>query len=196
MELSRKQKLIIFSAVSLVVLILFVYLVAWPLFNKVKDISQEYLDSKKNLAEVDQRESLFRELETDYQAKQDDLESIEGIFLDQKDTVGFISTLEMIAAQTGNIFEIKTAGSYIAPNEDEESFLTLRISLWGDFSSLLEFLASIENSPYPPYRLIEIDSLTIGRLGERGSSAITDLSALLKQSDLETIIGIKIYIQD
>lgn len=196
MVFSHKQKLILFSAISLVVLILFTYLAVLPLFNKVRAISQEYLDSKNSLAEINQRESLFRELETDYQARQADLESIEGIFLSQKEIVGFISTLEELAAQSENVFEIKTAGLYIVTEENEQSFLTLRISLWGDFSSLLEILAGLEDSPYPPYRLIEIDNLTIRRVEKKDPLGIrAGLSALLEQGGLETIIGIKVYIQ-
>ena len=188
MILSRQQKLILLVAISLVLLVVFVRWAALPLVYKVKAASQEYLAGQESLAKLDQRELLFEELEKDYQAKQDDLADIEGIFLDSQEAVGFISTLETIAVQTGNVFEIKTAGSFIASNEDEESHLTLRISLWGDFSDILVFLANLEDSPYPPYRLIEIESLTMRRLDKQGLEQGTT-------GELEVIISIKIYTQ-
>ncbi len=142
------------------------------------------LAGQESLARLDQREILFKELEKDYQEKQDALADIEGIFLKLQEAVGFISTLETIAAQTGNIFEIKTAGSFTASNENEESYLTLCISLWGNFSNILAFLANLEDSPYPPYRLIEIENLTMRRLDKQGA-----------EGDLEVVISIKIYTQ-
>lgn len=196
MNFSRQQKLIIFLALSLVVLILFVRLVILPLVNKVRDASQEYLAGQASLVELSYKESLLKELEKDYQEKQADLAKIEGVFLGSNEAVGFISDLEKIAQQTGNIFEIKTAGTSESA-EAGQSFLTLRISLWGNFNNLLSFLASLEDSPYPPYRLVEIDSLNIRRIGETGPSGLNPaLTSLLSEGDLETIIGLKIYTRD
>ncbi len=188
MILSRQQKLILLVAISLVALVVFVRWVIFPLFDRVRVASQEYLTGQESLAKLDQRELLFKELEEDYQARQDDLADIEGIFLDEQEAVGFISTLETIAAQTGNVFEIKTAGYFTASNQDEESYLTLRISLWGNFSNILTFLANLEDSPYPPYRLIEIENLTMRGLDKEG----------LEQGvagELEVVVSIKIYTQ-
>lgn len=186
MMFSRQQKLILLTAISLALLVVFVRWVAFPLLHKVRAASQEYLTGQESLARLDQRELLFKELEKDYQSQQDDLADIEGIFLEIQEAVGFISTLEIIAAQTGNIFEIKTAGSFTASNENEESYLTLRISLWGNFSNILLFLANLEDSPYPPYRLIEIEDLTMRRLSKEGEEQGV-------AGELEVVLSIKIY---
>ncbi|MBU1291984.1 hypothetical protein KKH07_00625 [Patescibacteria group bacterium] len=181
-----QKKLIGSLGIALVVLVLFIYFVISPLIGKIKESSQEYLVNREILAQLDQKEFLFNDLGKSYQEKQDQLLMIEGTFLKQEETVGFISDLEKIAKQTGNIFEIKTAQSYI-PSDDEigGTFLSLNISLWGDFNDLLEFLANLEDSPYPPYRLLEIDSLSINRLEDDD----------FNDGDLETILGIKIYTQ-
>ena len=71
-------------------------------------------------------------------------------------------------------------------------FLSLRISISGDFSNMLDFLSNLEGNPYPPYRLIEVSGLTIKRLEEK--NLINSEESLLP-GDLETILNIKIYTQ-
>jgi len=186
-----QKKALLVSSIILVVLVLFVWLVCLPLVNKIRAASSEYLFNQEILKKLDQRESLFKELEEYYQEKESDLELIEGVFLDQDEAVGYISTLETIAEQTGNGFEIKTA-SVFGSAEGEEYFLALRISLWGSFSNLLEFIANLEDSPYPPYRLIEISNLTINRI-ELGRIIMSESGP--KTGDLETQLVIKIYTQ-
>ncbi|MBU2472626.1 hypothetical protein KKE74_01175 [Patescibacteria group bacterium] len=188
-----QKKLFGSLGISLLILILFIYLIAFPLIDKIKANSQEYLDNQSILTVLHQKETLFKELEKTYQEREDDLLMIEDAFLKTKEAVGFISTLENIAKETGNVFEIKTVNSFTPlPDEEGDSFLVLRISLWGGFSNLLSFIASLEDSPYPPYRLIGVDSLNIKRLGKID---LANLSYNLKIGDLETIVGIKVYTQ-
>jgi len=177
------KKIISSSLIALIVLILFIWLAIFPLIDKIKQLSQEYLNKQEILVQLDLREFLFKDLEKSYEDKKDQLANIEGTLLTEQETVGFISTLEDIADRTGNDFEIRTAKSF--SEEGEEKFLSLNISLWGDFERLIIFLANLEDSPYPPYRLLEIDSLSIHRLeGED-----------VKDGSIETILGIKIYTQ-
>jgi Tfp pilus assembly protein PilN len=192
MMLAVQKKLLFFLGLGLVMLGLLAGLVIFPLVNKIRAASQKYLFNQETLAKLDQRESLAKELQKDYQARQTDLSKLEGVFLSAEEVVGFITTLETIAEQTGNIFEIKTVSSSVPSDQEEGAYISFRISLWGDFVSLLRFLANLENTPYPPYRLIEIDSLTIQRLTEK---KLTDSGASLEEGDLKTVLGIKIYIQ-
>lgn len=192
MTLSPAQKkLIYFLSSGLIFLAVFVILVIFTLISKIQNTSAEYLVNQEILIDLGRREILAQELEKDYQDKQADLTGIEDVFLDYQEAVGFISTLETIAQQTGNIFEIKSvtpftplagAGQTQTGTQKQEPFLTFQISLLGDFKSLLLFLANLENSPFPPYRLLGIENLSIKRLEE-------------KSSTLETAIGIKIYTQ-
>ena len=189
-----QKKLISSLGIGLILLILFIYLIAFPLIIKIKTTSQEYLNNQMILTALHQKETLFRELEKTHQEREDDLLIIEDTFLKTEEAVGFILTLEDIAKQTGNTFEIKTVNSFTPlPDEEGDSFLVLRISLWGGFSNLLSFIASLEDSPYPPYRLIEVDSLNIKRLGKID---LANLNSNLKIGDIETIVGIKIFTND
>ena len=184
-----QKKLLLSLGISLTILIFFIWLVVFPFIDKIKVVSQEYLINQKSLYKLDQGESLFNELESSYQEKQDDLLEIEGVLLSSEETAGFITTLEDIAQQTGNFFEIKSVS--LSPLDKEEPFISLRIFLWGDFAGLLHFLASVEDSPYRPYRLIEIDSLNIRR-----STGLTTGPAIgLVRGNLESVLNIKIYTQ-
>jgi len=192
MNLSLQKKLILFCCLGLIGLFLFGRLGAYSLLNKIRGLSQEYLSNQEILTRLDQRESLAKELQKDYQAKEADLTEIARVLLASEETVGFISNMETVAQQTNNFFEIKTISPYTSLANEEESFLSFRISLWGDFSSLLLFLANLENSPFPPYRLVEIENLAIKRLAAKD---LVRFDFPLKAGDLETILSIKIYTQ-
>jgi hypothetical protein len=192
MTLSLEKKLILFLCSGLIVLLLFIWLVAYPLINKIRTISQEYLSNQEILVKLDQRESLAKELQKHYQEREIDLDELARVFLGSEEIVGFISNLETIAQETNNFFEIKAISPYTSLTKEEKSFLNFQISLWGDFSSLLCFLASLENSPYPPYRLVEIENLTIKRSAEKD---LTRFDFSLKENSLETILSVKIYTQ-
>lgn len=180
MTLSPQRKLILSFFLGLIALTLFVWLVAYPLVDKIRTASQEYLSNQETLNKLDQRELLAKELEKSYQDRKTDLEAIAKAFLKPEETVGFISNLETIARETNNSFEIKAVSPSSPLTEEGNPSLNFRISLWGDFPDLLHFLANLENSPYPPYRLVEIKNLSVGKLREGG---------------LETVLDVKIYTQ-
>lgn len=186
-----KKKIISFIAFGLAVLGLVFALIVYPLINKIAEASQKYRSNREILDSFNKRESLARELKKDFQQQQSNLSKIDGILLVPEETVGFISTLEAIAEETGNILEIKTA-SPSDSSDKTESFLFLRATIRGDFAGLLYFIAKIEDSPYPPYRLIKVDNLNIRKLTK------IDLSRLeseIEERDLESNIEIKIYLQ-
>jgi len=172
-----QKKIIFMIALGIIILALVFVSVIYPLVNKIADYSYRYLSNKEILSGLSKRESLAKELRNDFQEKQDALSRIEGALLGAEETVGFISTIESIAQETGNLFEIKTASPSLLTSEGEP-FLFLSVVLWGDFSELLNFIANIEDSPYPPYRLMEIEGINIKRLLE---------------GDIETNLEIKIY---
>ncbi|MEA2113134.1 MAG: hypothetical protein U9P63_00530 [Patescibacteria group bacterium] len=184
-----KKKIISFIVLGLTVLGLVFAAVVYPLIGKIAEASRQYQANREILAGFDKRESLAKELQRDFQQQQNRLSKIDGILLSQEETVGFILTLEEIAQKTGNLFEIKDVISPV-PSAGEEPFLSLRATLHGDFAELLNFIAKLEDSPYPPYRLIEIDNLNIKRLTKTN---LNYLGAEIEEGNLETNIGIKIY---
>lgn len=186
-----KKKIISFIIFGLSVLGLVFVVIVYPLISKIAEMSQIYHLNRETLASFDKREFLAKELKKEFQQKQDNLSDVEGVLLASNETVGFISTLEAIAEETGNLFEIKAASPSVLSAE-EEPFLSLSVILRGDFAELLHFVAKLEDSPYPPYRLIEIDNLNIRRLTE---TSLNYLDTSLEEGDLETDIKIKIYVK-
>ena len=81
MTLSFQKKLILFLCLGLIGLFLFGWLGVFPLFNKIKALSQEYLSNQEILIKLNQRESLAKELQNDYQERETDLTGIVGAFL-------------------------------------------------------------------------------------------------------------------
>jgi len=190
MILSSQKKLILSFSLGLIILLLFIWLAIYPLVDEIRTVSQEYLSNQEILNKLDQKEFLAKELEESYQERKVDLEAIAEVFLGSEEIVGFISNLETIAQETDNFFEIKAVSPYTPSTEEERAFLNFRISLWGDFPSLLSFLASLENSPFPPYRLVEIDNLVIKKLTKASLAQFN-----LEEGDLEAILDVKIYTQ-
>lgn len=192
MNLPLQKKLILFTCLGLISLFLLGWLGIFPLFNKIKGLSQEYLSNQEILIRLNQRESLAKELQNDYQEREADLTEIARVFLSSEEMVGFISNMETVAQRTDNFFEIKAISPYTPLTDKEKPFLNFQISLWGDFSSLLLFLANLENNPYPPYRLVEIENLIIRRLAAKD---LVRFDFPLEEGDLETILSIRIYTQ-
>jgi len=192
MNLSLQEKLISFTCLGLISLFLLGWFGVFPLLNKIKGLSQEYLSNQEILIKLNQRESLAKELQNDYQEREADLAEIVSVFLDSEEMVGFIFNLETVAQQTDNFFEIQAISPYIPLTDEERPFLNFQIFLWGDFSSLLLFLANLEDNPYPPYRLVEIENLTIKRLAAKD---LVRFDFPLEEGNLETILSIKIYTQ-
>lgn len=187
---SVQKKIIISLSVSLIVIGALIWVAVSPLLNVIKAAAEKYVSNQEILAGLDKKEALYRELKENYlkQTDSDDFLMVEGVLLEEDETVVFLSTLERVAQQTGNDFEIKTASSFKATEDGEMSHLVLRISLWGNFTNLIRFIANLEGNPYPPYRLTRIDTISTKRMNE-------NLERGTREGDLETTIEMKIYTQ-
>lgn len=197
-QFSNRQKLFFCIGLGFLILFLLVWLVVYPLIGKIGQISETYLSNQQILAKLSYRETAAKKLQEGFQQMQVDFSRIENAFLKQEEIVGFIRTLEAIAQKTGNDFDIKLLGS---PNTasgssdsggSAESSLSFQITLWGGFPNLLKFSVSLEDTPYQPYRLIEIDNLNVKKL-EEGVS--TESGSGTKTGGLKSILDIKIYTQ-
>jgi hypothetical protein len=188
---NAQKKLFLSLAVGMAGLIVFIGLIICPLINRIRIAAQECLNNQDVLAKLDQRVSLLKGLKKNYQDNQSNLLMLENAFLGPEETIGFITTLETIANQTNNFFEIKSVSSN-PEDETKAAYLRLNIYLWGNFFGLLNFLANLENIPYPPYRLIEVDTLTIRKLAKEDLSRI---EMNLGEGKLETVLSVKVYTQ-
>jgi len=186
-----QKKIIAGIIIALIVLSFFIYLIIAPLINVVEKKSEEYLSNQEIINRLDKREYLYRKMQKSYNDKDSDLLVTEKLLISNKETVGFIFTLEELARQTNNIFEIKTVSAF-SDEKEKIPYLYLKINLFGNFSAMLDYLSNLENNPYPPYRLIEINGISIKRLEEKN---LVNLSKTISPGDLETSLDIKVYIQ-
>lgn len=194
-----KKKLIWTLIINSLIMVLFILFIDYYLVAKIKAVSQEYLSSQKTLTQFSEKEKLAKSLQKQYQETELDSQKLESVFLDIKDAVGFITDLEKVAQSTNNFFEIKSVSpleSNKTDANDEGPFLGFHITVWGDFSKLILFLANLEDSPYPPYRLIEVANLNIKKLAKANldESKITSMPGL-KEGDLESSMDVKVYIK-
>jgi hypothetical protein len=192
--LSLKQKFFIYLGIALIIFSLAISLGILPLIYQVKESSQKYLANQQDLMRLDLKESLYKDIYKSYKETEKDILKAESAFLNFQETVGFISTLEKVAEETGNFFEIKSAVP--ANSSSQERYLYLNIFVQGSFESLLQFIAYVEDSPYPPYRLIEIEEISIEKNSPQFQEA-TEKSpeADLAKNNLRTNLGVKVYLQ-
>ena len=164
------------------------------MINKIKADAQEYLINQELINRLNKREALYKKLQKSYDERNNDLLVTERILISQEETAGFIFTLEELARQTNNVFEIESVNSFAVDKDSQEKipFLSLKINLLGDFYNLLDFISNIENNPYPPYRLIEISRINIERLEEND---LNNEEEDFNKGDLETSLNLKVYTQ-
>jgi len=188
-----QRKLLTISIICLIIFTFFIYLIIFPLVDKIKEKSEEYLSNQEIMDRLDRREHIYKKLQQSYDEKNSELLITKKILINDEETAGFIFVLEKLAEETNNIFEIKTANLF-SPSEGKKEipFLSLKISIFGNFSNMLDFLSNLEGNPYPPYRLIEVSELSIKRLEKK---SLTNLEESLSVGDLETILDIKVYTQ-
>lgn len=189
MIIPAQKKILLYLIVALTVLLALIWSAVVPLMMKIREASANYGRNKEILLKLDQQEILVKNIETGYQDKQEGLKNIENVFLGPEETVGFIYALEKLAQETNNIFEIKTVSPFNPQKQEETAFIGFRISFWGDYNSLLRFVAGLENAPYPPYRLVEIEGFNVRRL----SDSLIKQGVTLSASNIETILNIKIF---
>ncbi len=153
------KKIYSLGIISIVIIIGFIFGLIL-LINKTLSLSQEYKELKSEIFQIENRISASQEEKKAYQNLQPIFSQIEEMFISSEETVNFIANLEKIAQSTNNTIKILK----ITSREDKNPYFEFQFSLRGDFSSFSRFLAAIENTPYSPYRLTEIENFSIQRV--------------------------------
>jgi len=144
-----------FSAAVLV----FVFLIVYPLLADIKKDSQDFILQKNSFAELQLREENFKKLRDFYQSHQEELKKIDDLFIDSETPIEFIEFLEKEAKKSSLAIEVFT--NYSKKSESEKwNFSNYQLSVRGSFPNTLRFLGKIETAPY----LIEISNLDIRKM--------------------------------
>ena len=142
-----------------IAVLVFVFLIIYPLLINIKRDSQDFILQKNSFAELQLREENFKKLKDFYQSHQEELKKIDDLFIDRETPIEFIKFLEREAKNSS--MEIEVFTSYSKKSESEKwNFSNYQLSLSGSFSNTLRFLKKIETAPY----LIEISNLDIGKM--------------------------------
>lgn len=173
--MSQKQKFYFTALAVFIILALLIFGVIFPLIGKIKADSRNYMEGKKNLLVLEKEIKEVKRLEKTYQEVKAAYSKLETVFLDPEETLGFITSLEKLANESEN--SIKIEGVSISR---EGEFMNFQIFLFGSCPNLIRFLTGIENVPYPPYRLVEIENIDIKKLPE---------------GILQTNLGVKAYLK-
>ncbi len=205
----------------IIAVMLFVF-AALPLVDKIKTTS-DAIEKKELDNEIDQqRMQQLPAIEKNYalfQSKENDL----NVLLDSDDAVDFIKAMETLAQNTGNAIQFQvndqsnSAGdsstSNAIPKDDIRNklpyanYLSLQITLQGDYPSFVKFLTKLENSDY--YTDVFSINMTKNNASNDAAQAsgnfdpfaAASVSAASKNDnaqvfELSTIINVAVYIKN
>jgi len=206
--LQAQKKMVISIVGHLLFLILIVFFVCLPLVYMIGKLSDQYLSDKEKLVRLSQGDNLIKKLEKDLSDNQDKLDKIDTIFLDPDEIVGLMNDLEKIADKTNNVFKLQSISEPVKQikettageeekQEKQKPMISFQLSLTGKYVDLIRFVANLEDTPYPPYRLIKIDDISIkGVLSESLPGLLNIAGPSLASNSVNSILNIKIYTQE
>ena len=174
-------------SILVIVIIALLFFLISPLVSRVKALATELREKEGIVFSYKEKGGEYLEwLRSRYISLESKILEINNSFIDSEKAIDFILTVERIAFLTNNYQEIKEVSSL-----EEGSILSFQISLWGNFSTLIKFLAQLENLSY----FIETGSLQITRIENRGLRSLTDRGIMVSVGDVSSIINIKVYIK-
>ena len=157
--MDSKNKTFISLAILGAFFLISVIFVINPMFEKIKENSDNFLSQKDELASLKAKSAYLREFKNiydeDYNAQ---IEKIDKLFVDAEVPLDFINFLEKTAKNSQLTIKISPTISKEVET-DIWSFIVFRIDLSGNFSDFLTFLEKIETSAC----IIEVLSLDISK---------------------------------
>lgn len=175
--MDSKQKFYFGLGITLTILAVFVFGAIFPLIGKVQSASRAYLEGNKALLALEKEIREVKYLEKRYEEIKNIPLQLETFFLDEAEILGFITSLEKMAEETNNSLEIKEVSV-----AKENGIIKFQLLLSGSFSNLTHFLMGLENVPYPPYRLVEVENLNITGASSDNVQANLMIKAYVKKS--------------
>ncbi|PIQ91947.1 MAG: hypothetical protein COV69_04150 [Parcubacteria group bacterium CG11_big_fil_rev_8_21_14_0_20_39_14] len=172
MNLNPIQKFY-FSAAAIFIILIFFICVIFLLMGEIKDRAQAFTEGKKTLLVLEKEITEVKYFKKRHQELKNISSECETVFLDFAEILGFITSLERMADQTNNSLKIEGVSTLA-----NDGFIKFQISLLGSFSNLFHFLTGLENVPYPPYRLVEVENIDLRKISDE---------------NIQTNLGIKVY---
>lgn len=183
-----KKQIILLSVVFVIVVLVLIFVLAYPLLKGIKENSSNLIYVKKELASLKDKEGGIGGLEITYKKIEPDLEKINQLFVDSEVPVDLIKFLERTGADSN--VSIKISPFSLKIDEDDSwNSIGFRLNLIGSFNNFMRFFEKIETAPY----LIEIQDLSIKKLTE--SELKLESYQGFSLGDINSSLTIKVYAQ-
>lgn len=188
-DLSAKQKIYILGSGFALVFILIVFLIIWPLVDRITIQGEELAQKQAAIENFYQGWMNLGALKKDYQKIQADLNE-NSFLLPAKNPINFVEMIESFAQQTKNQEQITALpgdpGQPAAPDAPKnKDLLFFQVSTGGSFPSLIKFLVSLENAPY----YTNVSSMQITRSSAKET---TKEEYNLSPGDVRSIINLSV----
>lgn len=168
MRLIPAKKLLIFLIVFGIITFLFFILAICPLFEEIKESSEDFVSTKKNLAALEMKTKNSIALKELYSSQQQNLKKVDALLVDSEVPIEFVNFLKEAADDSQLFIEISFAPSGV----ELQRSLWFNLSLTGSFLNTARFLFKIENAPY----LVKIQSFEIQKENPKGQIIKSSLS--------------------
>lgn len=147
-------------SVFLAIGLLLIILVIKPLFQEVKERSEELVLVKREGAQLSKKEKDIVEIRNLFARHEKDFEKMESLFVDSENPLSFINFLEKQAAQSEIFLQISSLGLEV--EKTPWPSLSFQIKMAGSFKNFLRFLERLESAPC----LIQMVNLNLKMLEE------------------------------
>src|SRR3989339_799098 len=132
----------------------------YPALKEIYDKSREFVSEKQKSLIIAKEIEDTEAFKQKYQEYRENLDKIDGLFIDVQNPVEFIKFLENTAEETSVRLEISSP-SFVS--NVESPLIIFKMSSYGDFLDNLSFIKKLEAGPY----LIKIQNLDIGRYQDK-----------------------------
>ena len=164
MNRNTAPSLIIFVIVAMLLAVF----VVRPLFQGIKQESENLISQKRLLAELENKSESLKSFQAAHETHRANLEKIDELFIDGEEPINLIEFLEKEAAN----FYLSIDIIPVSPKEVESKpwpSISFRMETEGSFPNFLRFLERLESSKY----LLEISSLNLRRLAKESNGDVT-----------------------
>lgn len=186
-NLPPKTKLYLTAGTAVAFFAVLFFFIALPLINKISSASQEYIEIKQQISNIEENRNQIIKLEKEYSAIKNDISQIDAALANPSDFLNIIIKLEQISEKTGNKYKISIIDDTTAKKTSEQKqYLPFRVVLYGDFAGAMDFINKLENADF--YAGIEkIEMSKLERL------TLDQMSEGAKEGDIRTIMEIKVF---
>lgn len=190
---SIKTKLYVTLIASVSIFIALGAGVVFPLIKKISAISEEFTNTKQQIANIGEKRSQILKLEKEYDAIKDSVSSINNALADSSNFLSVLVKLEQMAGQTGNKYEISIIEDNVSAKKTEQAsepkkYLAFKTTIYGSFASSMSFINNLENYDFyaniEKIEMVKLDKLTLDQI-----------SLGAKEGDIKTSMEIKIFTQ-